>query len=469
MHVIKPVDIGKLNDAVIEDNVTAHSGNIDPLADIIITEKYKLISQLIDSGNKVTFVTGKAGTGKSTFIKYLKHTIKKHVVVVAPTGIAALNVKGSTIHSFFRLPPKIIEESDIKAVYDRKLYRKLDLLIIDEISMVRADLLDAIDLFLKKNRESKKLFGGVQILLIGDLFQLPPIVHYSERKLLQQKGYKSEFFFSAFSLQNTEMIPIELKHVFRQEELTFVKTLDNIRQAKNLDFALEKINSKYISIYSPNKEVTLTCTNDIADSKNNNELERLSTAKKIFNGKIEGKFNLKENKLPSPMKLTLKIGAQVMFTKNDRQKRWVNGSLGVVENFTQEGIAIRLYEATRDPIVIVKKETWKNYGYEYNPINEKIISKVIGKYTQYPLMLAWAVTIHKSQGKTLPKVFIDLGYGAFAPGQVYVALSRVKSLNDIHLARPIKNQEIHSDRVVNKFYRYIFNIPDDEKDDQGDL
>jgi len=449
------ISIGELNDAV---TTAAKKGKpaFDLSDKIEITEEYRNIERLINSGNAITFVTGKAGTGKSTLIRYLQNKIEKNIAVVAPTGVAALNVKGSTIHSFFKLPPRIVNDTDIQKVYDRTLYRKLDLLIVDEISMVRADLIDAIDLFLKRNRENNEVFGGVQVLLIGDLFQLPPVVKHSEREILLKKGYKSEFFFSAFSLKGAELKSIELTFVFRQKDLDFIKILDNIRQAKNLDDTLSKINSRCIQSNSYGKEITLTSTNSVADMKNKHELEQLTTPLKVFYGEKEGKFNMKEDRLPSPINLELKIGAQVMFTKNDKQKRWVNGSLGLVEGFENDNIIVRLYENSVEPVVSVRKESWENYEYEYNPEKDKITSKVIGKYTQYPLMLAWAVTIYKGQGKTFSRVLIDLGRGAFAPGQVYVALSRVRSFENIRLARLIRKSEIYTNPIIRKFYQFIF-------------
>jgi len=231
--------------------------------------------------------------------------------------------------------------------------------------------------------------------------------------------------------------------------------LDNIRHSKNLEYSLKKINSRYIPNYKPTDEIILTCTNRAADFINGRELEKLCTESKTFVGELEGKFNIKEDKLPSPINLTLKTGAQVMFTKNDTHKRWVNGSLGVIEDLSSNCITVRLYQPKMDKIVDVIKENWINYGYIYDSTERKIVSKIMGKYTQYPLMLAWAITIHKSQGKTLPKAVIDFGYKAFAPGQVYVALSRVRSLNDIVLTRPIKDTDIIRDKHISDFYEKI--------------
>jgi len=460
---IRPVNIGQLNaEAVRARPEKLHKISIpqvkntkNHLDDIEVTQEYLLIQKLIENDCPVVFVTGKAGTGKSTLIVYLRHILKKRTAVVAPTGVAALQAKGVTIHSFFQLPPKIIDANDIKRVYDRKLYSKLELLIIDEISMVRGDLIDGIDKFLRKNRENEKPFGGVQLLLIGDLFQLPPVVMKEERNVLNKKGYSSEFFFSALTLQESDMIPVELTKVFRQESKEFIHLLNNVRIAEDLDNSLRGINSRFAQDYSPELEITLTGTNQLADQKNSKKLFALPGKEHVFQGVMKGKFSYSKDKLPSPYRLKLKVGAQVMFTKNDEQKRWVNGTLGIVKSLGTNSIRVEIISDGPIATYDVLKITWGTYRYEYDPDRDKIVSKVVGEYTQYPLMLAWAITIHKSQGKTLPKVFINMGSGAFAPGQVYVALSRVQSLNDIHLARPIKNSEVMCDPKIKRFYQAL--------------
>ena len=463
---IRSVNIGQLNtEAVSSRPQESHEISVSQiddwkklLSDIEVTQEYLLVQKLIESDCPVVFVTGKAGTGKSTLIDYLRYILKKRTAVVAPTGVAALQAKGVTIHSFFQLPPKIIDADDIKRVYDRKLYSKLELLIIDEISMVRGDLIDGIDQFLRKNRENEKPFGGVQLLLIGDLFQLPPVVMKNERDVLNEKGYSSEFFFSALTLQESEMIPVELTKVFRQESKEFIQLLNNVRITEDLDNSLKEINSRFAQDYTPESEITLTNTNRLADQKNSKELLVLPSKEHVFQGVMKGKFSHSKDKLPSPYRLKLKVGAQVMFTKNDEQKRWVNGTLGAVKSLSTNSIRVEIISDRPMATYDVAKVTWGTYRYEYDPDQDKIVSKVVGEYTQYPLMLAWAVTIHKSQGKTLPKVFINMGNGAFAPGQVYVALSRVQSLNDIHLARPIKNNEVMCDPKIKRFYQALERI-----------
>lgn len=468
---ISPVSIGQLNtDAVKAQAEKPHkvsalrvTATKNPLDDIEVTQEYILIQKLIESDCPVVFVTGKAGTGKSTLIYYLRLILNKRLVVVAPTGVAALQAKGVTIHSFFQFPPKIIDADDIKRVFDRNLYSKLELLIVDEISMVRGDLIDGIDQFLRKNREIESPFGGVQLLLIGDLFQLPPVVMKKERAVLIEKGYASEYFFSALTLQESEMVPVELTKVFRQESKEFIHLLNKVRIAEDLDNSLKRINSRFTEEYISRAEITLTSTNRLADQKNSKELLALPGQEYIFQGVMKGKFSHAKDKLPSPYLLKLKIGAQVMFTKNDEQKRWINGTLGFVKSLSTNSIRVEITSGRPTATYDVLKVTWGTYRYEYDPDQDKIVSKVVGEYTQYPLMLAWAVTIHKSQGKTLPKTFINMGSGAFAPGQVYVALSRVQSLDDIHLARPIKNSDVMCDPKIKRFYLALDRIRQDSQ------
>ncbi|MGQ9696984.1 MAG: ATP-dependent DNA helicase [Armatimonadota bacterium] len=412
---------------------------------------------LLDSGSPVVFVTGKAGTGKSTLIRYLRKVLTKRLAVVAPTGVAAINAGGATIHSMFRLPPKIHEDKDIKRVYGRKLYQKLELLIVDEVSMVRADLMDSVDCFLRKNRESPHPFGGVQLLLIGDLFQLPPVVTEQEREVLIRKGYTVFYFFDAFSLKRAPISFVELPKVFRQTDEDFINILNCIRAGEDVDDAVVELNAR---CFRPDTDPTdldliLTCTNAKADEINQRELDQLPTKARVFQGRITGEFSIKDDKLPSPMDLTLKIGARVMFTKNDEQHRWVNGTIGVVRDMDQNSVTVELLGEHRGSVHNVQAVTWETYRYEYDEENDNIVARKVGEDIQYPLMLSWAVTIHKSQGKTLNNVFVDLGDGAFAPGQVYVALSRCRTLDGIRLARPIRPSEVKCDPVVTRFYREL--------------
>lgn len=430
--------------------------SVVPLSEIEITEEYLRVRELLEATCPVVFVSGKAGTGKSMLINYLRQTLKKNIVVVAPTGVAALNVKGVTIHSYFQLPPRIVSNEDIKEVADRRLYSRLDLLVIDEISMVRADLIDALDIFLRVNGRSKELpFGGTQLLLVGDLFQLPPVVTKPEMKILHERGYSSPFFFSAKSLETCELFPVELTEIFRQRDPEFAGMLNDIRVGENLDEVIAKINTSCHSAKIDNSIITLTCTNKVADEINLKELRSLPGASRNYHGKITGKFVVEEDRLPSPLNLALKVGAQVMFTKNDEEKRWVNGSLGRVAGLSNNSILVELITDGEGNVHEVLPAEWESYKYEYDPATDAIVSVVTGNYVQFPLMLAWAVTIHKSQGKTLEKARIDLGNGAFASGQVYVALSRCRSLADICLSRPIKISDVKCDPIILRFNQML--------------
>lgn len=453
---IKPIDVSELNRRTTEEIEKTRHMHIktDPLEGIIISEEYRTVESLLKVGCPVVFVTGNAGTGKTTLIHYLKNILDRKVVVVAPTGVAALNSGGMTIHSFFHLPPKIHEEEDIKLVHNRKLYKKMDLLIIDEVSMVRCDLLDSIDKFLQKNRSSRKPFGGVQLLLVGDLFQLPPVVSVEEWDVLERKGYASPYFFSSFGLQETSMVPIELTYIYRQEDSTYIDLLNRIRVGEDIESVIENLNGQLCEdYYQP--DITLTCTNNLADRINKYELGNLLSEEHLFKGTIEGHFTLEQNKLPAPMDLRLKEGARVMFTKNDAQRRWVNGTIGIVRKIEQRSIMVELVSDSRGMVHDVVPEIWESYKYVYDSEKDEIVSNKVGQYTQFPLMLSWAVTIHKSQGKTLDNVLLDLGSGAFASGQVYVALSRCRSMEGFRLARPIRETDVKCDPLIRQFYLSI--------------
>lgn len=451
---VKPVDIGELNRRATRQPLRDGPGQAikDPLAGVHISDEYKTVESLLNAGCPAVFVTGNAGTGKSTLIQYLRTVLKKKMVVVAPTGVAALNVGGVTINAFFQLPPKIHEDEDIKLVYDRKLYQKLDLLIIDEVSMVRCDLMDSIDKFLRKNRSSDMPFGGVQLLLIGDLFQLPPVVPRQEMVVLSSKSYASPYFFSSFSLQKSSMVPVELTSVYRQDDNFFISLLNSIRLGENIETAMAELNARCYRRKDVSTDITLTCTNNRADQINMKELHQIPEKEYAFKGEIKGRFSLEEDKLPSPFDLRLKVGARVMFTKNDDNRRWVNGTLGIIRNIDQESIGVELVTDHKGQIYDVQRVTWETYKYAYDPAKDKIVAKKVGAYTQYPIMLAWAVTIHKSQGKTLDNVLVDLGNAAFASGQVYVALSRCRSISGISLQRPIRKSDVKCDPLIKRFY-----------------
>lgn len=420
--------------------------NIEPENETTVTAEFAQAFALLENSRQNIFLTGKAGTGKSTFLKYFRENTEKQMAVVAPTGVSALNVQGQTIHSLFRFAPRFIDLATLK--YDRrKLFKELELLIIDEISMVRADIFDGIDKFLKLARKNKEPFGGVQICVIGDLFQLPPIISNEEKEFFAQY-YDSPFFFSTQAYKNADFQTIQFSTIHRQNDAQFIQILNSIR-AGNCDNASLAILEKRVNpkVTPAQGTLVLTTTNALAENINNSKLAQLATRSHEFEGNLKGEFGLNGARLPSPQQLELKVGAQVMFVKNDSDGRWVNGTIGIVETLGSEEIKVRVGDVTHK----VEQEKWTNLGYEFSEIEGKIVEKTLGSYTQFPLMLAWAVTIHKSQGKTLERVIIDLGNGAFAAGQLYVALSRCKTLSGIALKQPVTKRDILCDPSVTEF------------------
>lgn len=427
--------------------------DVEEIDDIIISTEYLAIKRLLELDISPILVMGKAGTGKSTLIRLIRNFFKmKNVVVVAPTGVAALNAKGSTINSFFGFPPRIIQPDDISVLPSRKLYRHLDILVIDEISMVRSDLLDAIHLFLSKNgKKPGSLFGGVQIVLLGDIFQLPPVVGSKEERVLNTMGYASAFFFSAKCLNGIKLLPVELTQVYRQTDSDFVKFLDQLRLDYNSKEVSAHFNRLCYGRTACTGAVVLATTNALVDAKNISELAKISLQERVFMGRVTGTFEGDDARLPSPMRLSLKIGAQVMFTRNDERKRWINGTVGRVLSFNESVIRVELLTDHPGNVCEVSEETWKKYSYRLNSSTSSISTEETGQYTQYPLMLAWAVTIHKAQGKTLEAVHVDFGHGTFASGQAYVALSRCKLLQGLTLERPIREDDISCSLVLKEF------------------
>lgn len=425
---------------------------------IYITEEYKSCLKYIKRGEKFTFISGKAGVGKSMLIKYLEKKLQHlNVIKLAPTGISAINVEGQTIHSFFGFPSIILNRSNVK-FHPRftDIAKSIDLLIIDEISMVRADVLDGISISLQKHRSNKLPFGGVQILVLGDLFQLPPVLKEEDENYFL-KHYETEFFFSAKVFKDIDFYiqPLFLDKVFRQSNQKTIEVLNKIRENKDHREAVAYINRNCYGLqgqYSKIKrDITLTTNNNKAAYINNYSLNKLPTTKKIFKAKITDIFNIK---MPTPEILELKVGARVMFTKNGSS--WVNGTLGEVHSFNGSSILVKILSTGE--IVTVNKTTWENR--KYNSLNNMegettIDSVVIGTFEQYPLTLAWAITIHKSQGLTLDSLNIDLDRGAFAAGQTYVALSRCKDLSHVSLARPIKMGDVKVDKRVINFYNKL--------------
>lgn len=417
-------------------------------------KEFQTAYRLVTETNQSVFLTGRAGTGKSTFLKYICQHIKKKYVVLAPTGIAAINAGGQTIHSFFKVPfrPILPDDADLSTkngrIFDflkyrkthRKLIEELDLIIIDEISMVRADLMDFVDRVLRVYCGNlRQPFGGKQLLLVGDVFQLEPVVMSDERNILG-RFYKNPYFFSARVFDQLTLVSIELTKVYRQNELAFVDLLDRIRVNNVTTADLTKLNKKLDRSFDPPLDelfVTLAARKNTVDFINENQLSQLPSEKFLFSGKITGQFP--ESNLPTPLTLELKEDAQVMFIKNDVERRWYNGSIGRISMINENEIRVILDDGNE---VLVEKAMWRNIRYVYHEQEKKIIEEELGSYVQFPLRLAWAITIHKSQGLTFDRVIIDLGDGAFSGGQTYVALSRCRSLDGIILKNEVRSRDI---------------------------
>ena len=419
---------------------------------------YELAYEYVQHTNRCIFLTGKAGTGKTTFLRRLKQECPKQLTVVAPTGVAAINAEGVTIHSLFQLPPQVFlptpearkqlfAEMQMRAQKQRVL-RNLELLVIDEVSMVRSDLLDTIDAVLRhiKHRPNHP-FGGVQVLFIGDLFQLSPVAREQEWRLMQPY-YEGAYFFQAQVFRELNPIYIELDHVFRQTNSDFVEILNQVRNNALTPQSLQVLNTRYLPDFEPNKQsehyITLSTHNSKVDAINYREMEALSGKAYTYQAKIQDTFP--ESMFPMDMALTLKVGARVMFIKNDssQEKLYYNGKLGVVTLLSKEAINVTCEDGT---VVNVHTETWENIRYTSDTGSDTIITEVIGTFSHYPLRLAWAITIHKAQGLTFDRVVIDAA-DAFAAGQVYVALSRCRSLDGVVLHTPIPSRALTNAREV---------------------
>lgn len=436
---------------------------------IDINERFRLAGDFIQYSNMPVFLTGKAGTGKTTFLKYIRDNCAKNMVVLAPTGVAAINAGGTTIHSFFQLPfsPFVPQGNSRQAENGatgkhellsrlrfnserKKLFHQLELLIIDEISMVRADILDAVDTVLRSVRnQAGKPFGGVQVLYIGDVFQLSPVIKNEEWELLSG-FYKSPYFFDSLVIQEQPPVYIELDKIYRQSDLHFIELLNRIRN-NDLDEKNRKLlNSRFMPDETTGARsgyITLTTHNHIAEEINRKELEKLPGRQQLFKAVIKGEFN--EKAYPADMELRIKTGSRVMFLKNDTEKvrRFFNGKIGEVESIEEDKIMVRC--SGDDKTIEVKPETWENIRYVHDKKTNHIEEEMIGSFTQFPLRLAWAITIHKSQGLTFERTVIDAG-AAFAAGQVYVALSRCTSLEGIILKSRINDQSLKTDqRIIN--------------------
>lgn len=385
-------------------------------------------------------VTGEAGTGKSTLVNYIKRLGDVgNTVVLAPTGVAALNVGGQTIHSFFRFPFQVINEQALSDQRYNRLWGKVELIVIDEISMVRADILDGIDIVLRKAQDDSLPFGGCRVLCVGDFHQLPPVIPTKEKAVLAQFGYAGPYAYDAKVFENYPPVHFELTKVYRQKDPDFVSLLSDIRVSRNVDAAISTLNEICVKRHREgHMPIMLTATNAVAEKYNQRGLQGLGHQLIEYDSVIKGKFNA--GRAPAPSKLYLKKGARVMAVKNDPQKRWVNGSLGTITDLTDEEVYVKFDSG--DAVRKIESAKWDAISYKWNDVTQRMEEATSASFEQIPLILAWAVTIHKAQGLTLDDVRIDLGNGAFSPGQTYVALSRARSLEGLSLTKPLKPQDI---------------------------
>jgi ATP-dependent DNA helicase PIF1 len=421
---------------------------------IELTPEAQVALQLFENTTQHVFLTGRAGTGKSTLLQHFRSTSQKRLVVLAPTGVAAVNVQGQTIHSFFKFGPDITpDKARRRARGKTQLYRHLRTIVIDEISMVRADLLDCIDQFLRVNGpRADEPFGGVQMIFIGDLYQLPPVVRLEE-ELLFTTHYTSPFFFDAKVFEKVPCAVRQLTKVYRQHDATFVGLLDAVRTGVLEPHQLAMLNARYradLAGLDRDRYVGLVTTNAMAERINAHHLARIRQKPYTFKGRIEG--TLQRSQLPTDETLTLKTGARIMMLNNEPRGKWVNGTLGEVSKIdTRDAsttVQVRLENGYGGKIL---PYTWESIRFVFNERTQRIESEVVGSFTQYPLRLAWGTTIHKAQGKTFDHVVVDFGRGTFAPGQAYVALSRCRSLEGLVLRRPMKPEHVLIDQRVSTF------------------
>jgi ATP-dependent DNA helicase PIF1 len=417
---------------------------------IEINSQFKQILKHLNETDESLFVTGNAGTGKSVLLNLFTNDTKKNVAIIAPTGVAAVNVGGSTIHSFFGFAPNVNSEDIYKfpaTNEKRQVLLNLDTLVIDEISMVRADIMDAIDKSLRINRDRKdEPFGGVQMVYFGDLLQLPPVLVNDEKESFNFL-YESPFFFSSVVIQQNPIKRIALEKVYRQEDEAFLEILNAMRTRSMTPDNYKRLNQQVMDMGADYSDhIYLSTTNKIAEGINSQRLMQLKGKEKEFKADVWGDF--KSSHSPVLESITLKIGARVMLQNNDKEDRWVNGTMATVMDFVDEpesGVVVQLDEGTK---FFITPHSWDMYKYEFNKNTKQIQTETVGSFSQLPLKLAWAVTIHKSQGKTFEKIIIDLGYGAFAHGQTYVALSRCTSLSGVVLKNFLRERDVIIDKRV---------------------
>lgn len=453
----RPVDLSKIDRDIAPSRKTQPQRSVSQDTDPIeILPEYQFVLEAIKRGCPSIFVTGRAGTGKSTLIHYLSKEIR-NCAVLASTGLAAINVHGSTIHSFFSFPPRVLNPDE---AFNPKrgivpVIENLGALVIDEVSMVKPDLVDCISNSLKKVRRDPRPFGGVSVIFVGDLLQLPPVVSDSEEAKYYTDRYRSPNFFSADIFKEVELFPIELKKVFRQTNLEFVNLLDRIRLNSDHREAVARINRVCFRDLDPNfvPSLFLVPTNALAKAINTQSLNDLQAPLHIFEAIIKGRFDVQKDRFQAPHRLEIKEGAQILFVKNKRPY-WLNGTLGTVTNIGKNTLRVEIQNTGNT--VTVQRESWKKIEYKYDRLKKRMIWETVGWFTQFPIRLGWAITIHKSQGMTLESVSINMGErGAFCSGQTYVALSRCKTLDGISLVRPISMNDVKADQAILDFYKRL--------------
>jgi ATP-dependent DNA helicase PIF1 len=417
---------------------------------VIDTSAFEPAFRSITQGAPLVMVLGGAGTGKTTFLHELQRSGGAGQVFLAPTGVAALQLGGQTIHSFFGIPPRILNADDVAPRgWRRELIRKINRVVIDEVSMVRSDLLDVVDWCLRQARDRADPFGGVQVVLVGDFLQLPPVVPSSEAEVLERMEYVSPYAFDAKVLQQIEVTRVPFTIVYRQSDRFLVEHLANIRRGEMIGQSIEAINAACCRPHRrEHMPVILAPTNARVEAYNLRGLRALDTEEFVYQAKTSGQFDMARDRLPAPETLVLKVGARVMAVRNDTGQRWVNGSLGTVTRLAEDRAWVQFdngYEAE------IEHAIWERIRYAWNNATNRVEATVVGKYKQLPLIHAWASTVHKAQGLTLDDVRIDFDAGAFAPGQAYVALSRARSIAGLSLARPLRLNDVRIDRRVTAF------------------
>jgi ATP-dependent DNA helicase PIF1 len=466
-----PVDLSKIDQDLAPIPSSSQKDPQPPAGQdsepIEVLPEYQFVLEAIKAGCPAVFVTGRAGTGKSTLIRFLAEKIT-NCAVVAPTALAAINVSGSTIHSFFNIPPRTLNPDEVFEPRRQiaPVIECLGALVVDEVSMVPPDLIDCISNTLKQVRRDIRPFGGVPVILVGDLLQLPPVVSDPEVAQYYTDRYRSPYFFSADIFREAELIPLELTRVFRQTGREFVDLLDRIRLNDDHREAVAKINrecyrDRQISSASA---LFLVPTNAAAKSINTRNLNALETPLWRFDAIVEGRFDVQRDRFQAPHRLEIKEGAQILFVKNNKPY-WLNGTLGRVTHIEDDLLRIEIQSTGNT--VSVERATWGKIQYEYDRDEKRIISTVVGSFKQFPIALGWAITIHKSQGMTLDSVRIDLGRGAFCSGQTYVALSRCRTLDGICLDRPISMNDVKADGMILDFYEHLKPLRNENKVQQG--